>query len=87
MSTSALSYRLTFAALRLVFQGYFRTHVSGRDHPPPAGVAPMTSTNYRLSSSLVDSFFTGSTSSASYRLGFDGRQVPVAASLPSTTSG
>ena len=35
-----------------------------------AGVAPMTSTNYRLSSSLGDPFFTGSMSSATYRLGF-----------------
>jgi 1-acyl-sn-glycerol-3-phosphate acyltransferase len=44
--TSAVAYRVTFAFLRTVFQGYFRTQVVGRENLPPRGIPTIVVVNH-----------------------------------------
>lgn len=50
------AYRLAFALLRVVFEGYFTTHVSGREHVPPAGEPTLLVANH---TSGIDVFLAG----------------------------
>jgi 1-acyl-sn-glycerol-3-phosphate acyltransferase len=49
-------WRVTQLVLKLIFDGYFKTHVSGRENIPPEGVATLVASNH---ASSLDVFAAG----------------------------